>query len=86
MWRSPGWTVNMFAVSSSVSAVRAYLGKTCFIQIAFDHHSRLYVYELQPDWYNEYLELTDELEVMLPHDHDHEDGDDETLGGFYSNN
>jgi len=61
------------------------LGKTCFIQIAFDHRGRLYAYEMQPDWYNEYLELTDELDVMLPHEHDQED-DDETLGGFYSNN
>ncbi len=73
-------------ISQRLSQFRAYLGKTCFIQMAFDYHSRLYVYELQPDWYNEYLELTDELEVMLPHDHDHEDGDDESMGGFYSNN
>ena len=75
-------------IEQRLGRFRAYLGKTCFIQIAFDHHSRLYVYELQPDWYNEYLELTDELEMMLPHDHEHEheDGDDEPLGGFYSNN
>ena len=65
---------------------RAYLGKTCFIQVAFDHHARLYVYELQPDWYTEYLEVTDELEMLMPHNHDDEEGDDETMGGFYSNN
>jgi hypothetical protein len=74
------------SIEQRLGRFRAYLGKTCFIQIAFDHHSRMYVYELQPDWYNEYLELTDELEAMLPHEHDHEEGDDETLGGFYSNN
>lgn len=69
-----------------LSRFRAYVGKTCFIQMAFDHHSRLYVYELQPDWYNEYLELTDELEVLLPHDHEEEEGEDDSMGGFYSNN
>jgi hypothetical protein len=73
-------------IQQRLGRFRTYLGRTCFIQIAFDHHSRLYVYELQPDWYNEYLELTDELEVMLPHEHEHEDGDDESMGGFYSNN
>jgi hypothetical protein len=73
-------------IQQRLARFRAYLGRTCFIQIAFDHHSRLYVYELQPDWYNEYLELTDELEVMLPHDHEHEEGDDDSIGGFYSNN
>jgi hypothetical protein len=75
------------SIEQRLHRFRAYLGKTCFIQLAFDHRGRLYVYELQPDWYNEYLELTDELDVMLPHEHEHEEGDDdETLGGFYSNN
>ena len=77
------------SIEQRLNRFRSYIGKTCFIQIAFDHHSRLYVYEMQPDWYNEYLELTDELDVMLPHEHEHDEedgGDDETLGGFYSNN
>jgi len=76
------------SIEQRLQRFRPYIGKTCFIQIAFDHRGRLYVYEMQPDWYSEYLELTDELDVMLPHDHEHEDADDddETLGGFYSNN
>ena len=66
---------------------RQHVGKTCFIQIAFDHRGRLYVYELQPDWYSEYLELNDEIDAILPHHHDDDDeDDDDTLGGFYSNN
>lgn len=73
-------------IKQRLSHFRTYVGKTCFIQVAFDHHSRLYVYELQPDWYNEYLELTDELEVVLPHEHEHEEGEDDNMGGFYSNN
>jgi hypothetical protein len=76
------------SIEQRLHRFRAYIGKTCFIQLAFDHRGRLYVYEMQPDWYGEYLELTDELDVMLPHDHDHdeENEDDEPLGGFYSNN
>jgi hypothetical protein len=75
------------SIEQRLHRFRAHLGKVCFIQLAFDHRGRLYVYEMQPDWYNEYLELTDELDVMLPHEHDEEEGDDdETLGGFYSNN
>jgi hypothetical protein len=77
---------HMRSIEQRLQRFRVYLGKTCFIQIAFDHRGRLYVYEMQPDWYGEYLELTDELEVMLPHEHDHEEGDDDSLGGFYSNN
>src|SRR5690349_3731641 len=75
------------SIEQRLHRFRAYLGKTCFIQIAFDHRGRLYVYEIQPDWYTEYVELTDELDVMLPQENDEEDeDDDEPLGGFYSNN
>lgn len=75
------------SLEQRLNRFRAYLGKICFIQIAFDHRGRLYVYEMQPDWYSEYLELTDEIDVMLPHEHESEEGDDdEPLGGFYSNN
>ena len=75
------------SIEQRLKRFQSYVGKTCFIQLAFDHRGRLYVYEMQPDWYNEYLELTDELDVMLPHEDDEEEGgDDETMGGFYSNN
>jgi hypothetical protein len=77
-------------IEKRLNHFRAYKDRTCFLQIAFDHESRLYVYELQPDWYNDYLELTDELDIMLPHEHEHEhdeeEDEDDSLGGFYSNN
>ena len=75
-------------MEKSLKRFRAYKGRTCFLQIAFDYQSRMYVYELQPDWYSEYLELTDELDIMLPHDHeeDEESDGDDGLGGFYSKN
>ena len=54
------------------------------LEMAFDHNSHLYVYEVQPDWYEEFLETCDEITTMLPvgDGGDSEDG----LGGFYSNN
>lgn len=74
-------------IEQRLNRFRTYLGQTCFLQLAFDHHSRMYVYEMQPDWYNEYLELTDELDMMLPQENEQDEpGEDDTLGGFYSNN
>ena len=67
-----------------VRGARRHTGETCTLEMAFDYNSHLYVYELQPDWYQEFLETCDEITTMLPVSEggDAEDG----LGGYYSNN
>ena len=64
--------------------LRSHTGLTCAIEMAFEHGSRLYVYELQPDWYEEFLNL--EEEVMSHFGGLDDDDEDDSLGGFYSNN
>jgi hypothetical protein len=41
--------------------LRIFEGVTCSLDLAFDHHSRLYVYEVQPDWYDDFLSVEDEI-------------------------
>ncbi len=67
-----------------VRGARKHTGETCSLEMAFSHNSHLYVYEVQPDWYEEFLETCDEITTLLPvgDGGEHEDG----LGGFYSNN
>ena len=61
--------------------LRVHEGVTCSLELAFDYHSRLYVYEMQPDWYDEFLGVEDEIMSLMA---DHEDmDDDEPLGGYY---
>jgi len=64
--------------------LRAFEGVTCSLELAFDHHSRLYVYEVQPDWYEEFLEMEDEI-FSRSTDED-ELSDNDSLGGFFSKN
>lgn len=64
--------------------LRVHTGVTCALEIAFDHDSRLYVYELQPDWYEDFLNLEDEILSRFTPGED--EGRDGSLGGFYSNN
>ena len=66
-----------------VRAVRGYEGATCSLELAFDHHARMYVYELRPDWYEEFLAMCDDITSHLPVQEEEDDG---SLGGFYSNN
>ena len=59
-------------------------GVTCSLELAFDYHSRLYVYEMQPDWYDEFLSVEDEIMSLMA---DREDtDDDEPMGGYFSKN
>jgi hypothetical protein len=66
-------------------ALRGHEGVTCSLELAFDYHSRLYVYEMQPDWYDEFLSVEDEIMSLLS-DSEGMDDDDDPLGGFYSKN
>jgi hypothetical protein len=64
--------------------LRVHEGVTCSLELAFDYHSRLYVYEMAPDWYDEFLSVEDEI-MSLMADHDDSD-DDEPMGGYFSKN
>src|SRR5262249_34431743 len=63
--------------------LRQYEGQTCSLELAFNHDSRLYVYELQPDWYEEYLTVEDEIAATMAEE-DLDEGD--SLGGYFSTN
>jgi hypothetical protein len=64
--------------------MRAFEGVTCTLELAFDHDSRLYVYEVQPDWYEEFLEVEDEIFARVTDDDELDDND--SLGGYFSKN
>jgi hypothetical protein len=69
-------------LESRLADLRCYEGLTCSLEIAFDHESRFYVYELRPDWYEEFLTIGDEIDAHTPAPSD----DDGSLGGLFSNN
>jgi hypothetical protein len=66
-------------------AFRGYEGVTCSLELAFDYNSRLYVFELQPDWYEDFVGVEEELMSRMGDD-DELDDDDHPLGGYYSRN
>ena len=64
--------------------MRIFEGVICSLEVAFDYNSRLYVYEVQPDWYEEYLTI--EEEILSSFADDSEVEDDGSLGGYFSKN
>ncbi|MEI9976970.1 MAG: hypothetical protein WDO73_35905 [Ignavibacteriota bacterium] len=67
-------------------ALRAHEGVTCSLELAFDYHSRMYVYEMQPDWYDEFLSVEDEIMSLMTDPDGGDDSDGEPLGGYFSKN
>ena len=72
--------------SKRLRDMRIYEGVTCSLELAFDYHSRLYVYEMQPDWYDEFLSVEDEIMALISDPEGMEEDDDEPLGGYFSKN
>lgn len=68
---------------SRLRDLRAYEGQICSLELAFNHDSRLYVYELRPDWFEEFLTIEDEIAANMAED-DLDEGD--SLGGYFSKN
>jgi hypothetical protein len=66
-----------------IRKLRSHNGAICSLELAFDLHSRLYVYDVQPDWYDEFCDLEEEIMARIA---DNDPDDDESLGGFYSKN
>jgi len=70
---------------SRIRELRIFEGVTCSLELAFDHHSRLFVYEVQPDWYEDFLNLEEEINSRFTDENDIEQGGD-SLGGYFSKN
>jgi hypothetical protein len=69
---------------SRLRGLRTYEGVTCTLELAFDYASRLYVYDVQPDWYEEFLNIEDEIMSQYETGDDVDDSD--SLGGYYNKN
>lgn len=64
-----------------IQAMSKYEGKLCAVELSFDFEGRIYMYAVETDWFAEWESILDELEAAGP-----EVEDDESYGGFYSNN
>jgi hypothetical protein len=69
---------------SRLRSLRTYEGVTCTLEMAFDYASRLYVYDVQPDWYEDFLNIEDE--IMSQYETGDDVDDTDTLGGYYNKN
>jgi predicted TIM-barrel fold metal-dependent hydrolase len=65
-----------------LSELEPYNGSVCEVQLSFDHAGRVFLFSLRTDWYEEFAEIMDEIQLATTELED----DEGTIGGYYSNN
>jgi hypothetical protein len=76
------------SMERTLADLRAFVGSTCSVEMAFDYEGRLYVYETSTDWFQTFIDLSDLLmAASSPNaEEDDEDESDGSFGGYYSKN
>ena len=64
---------------------RHYEGFTGVVELSYTHESQIYLFELKTEWFTEFTEMVDDLVVAVDPFAGHEE-DDDSLGGYYSQN
>lgn len=65
--------------------MRIYEGFTCALELSFDYQDRAYMFELRAEWYLDFLDALDEIDVHYSHGDEDED-EEGPIGGYYSRN
>jgi hypothetical protein len=69
------------ALDARLNEMRAYQVFTCQVELSFDHAQRTYVFDVRTDWFDELNDLVERIE-----DSYQDEGDENPLSGYYSNN
>jgi hypothetical protein len=74
------------SIESNLGDLRAFVGSTCIIEMAFSYQGHMYVYELTTEWFQSFVDISDLLIAASSADSDEEDESDGAFGGYYSKN
>lgn len=68
---------------SRLRKLQAYEGFTCAVELSFTIDGRVYSFESSTDWYEAFTDILGEIEAVMQ---EHEDEQDDSIGGYFSNN
>ncbi len=69
------------ALDTRLNEIQAYEGFICQIELSFDLAQRTYVFEVRTEWFDELNDLVERIEYSYQ-----DEGDENPLSGYYSNN
>lgn len=66
-----------------LSELRSHAGSVCAIELSFDHQGRVFLFDLRTDWFEEFSDLLDEIQLLTT---ESSDGNDSPISGYFSRN
>ena len=63
--------------------LRVYEGFTCAVELSFDHESRIYVFDVRSEWFEELSDILDDID---PFPADSDEDDEGPISGYFSQN
>ncbi len=72
-------------IERRLKEIRSYEGFTCALELSFDREGSIYMFNLRTEWYDELLDIVDEIEAALPEEAE-DSGEDQLGGGYFSRN
>jgi hypothetical protein len=66
-----------------LNETRANEGSVCAIELSFDHQGRVFLFDLRTEWFEEFSDLLDEIQLLTA---EPSDGDDSPITGYFSRN
>ena len=70
-------------LESKLKDARKHMGSTGAIELSFTVDSRVYVFEIRTEWFTEFLDIEEALEMHFPSLSGEED---DSMGGYFSRN
>ncbi len=74
------------AIERRLKELRPFEGFTCAVELAFEQSGRFYVYDVRTEWYEEVLDIMDRLDNAVSGEEEGDDGEDSSIGGYFSRN
>jgi hypothetical protein len=65
-----------YRVEKQLRELQRYEGFTCSVDLLFDYQNRLHVYNLNADWYSQFLSLSSTIDAYVPFEDEEDSGDD----------
>jgi len=62
--------------------LRVYEGFICEIELSFDHQGRVFLFDLRTEWYEEFSDILDEIQMLSAEAEDN----DTPMSGYFSKN
>jgi hypothetical protein len=67
-----------------LNELRTHQGSVACIELSFDHEGRIFLFDLRTEWFEDFSEMLDEIQLLTTDDDDEED--DSPITGYFSRN